>query len=589
MNRVLNSTALLILMLVSAAASAQYNLVHFDMQETCIADSVINRLYEDIASGGASRVGQTGQQMGVDVTDGIGLSSKSQQSVEDLLSVIDFFGELGWNAAGTSEPMLLLSNLADSTCDGMNAWYMNVEDSAHIMAIYYGHEDSPDSMAKDYDFASHEYGHGFFGRHQRARSHEISALNESVSDMFGAAYKAWMTTGKSMDTLTARQDSYLVGEFWAEVMRDYFGYDVDIMRDMANPAVAGDPDYYTRETARNTPIHSLGGVSNLAFVLMSQGGSHPRGASSIEVQGIGIKKAIEIVYYAFFHRIPFNNMPEFGDAVRKAAIRMHGPESVEYRSVDMAFQAVGLNNGLPAAELQQPQEEAEESQREEAQPEPEVVQEETAEIEVADETQQEETAAQPAISISGPTFMVILLAAIFAGSMCMVWLGRNQSKTANAADEMIVDHSGEGMLDIEKRNRAAQADTGAEPKQEPSQATEVFRPAKVKTNLAAILTVAGQRFELSLDSEPLELGRSAELNLPGALKAVLAEQAHISRRHCAIWYKSSTGELYLESRSDNVLQLAGQNIAPHSKAKIDFDQPIEITLATLIITLEPIS
>lgn len=589
MTRVLNSTVLLLLALVSASASAQYNVVHFDMQETCLADSVINRLYEDIAIGGAAGVRQTGQQMGVDVTDGSGVSRKSQQSIDDLLSVIDFFGELGWNAAGTSEPMLLLSNLADSSCDGMNAWYMNVEDSAHIMAIYYGHEDSPDSMAKDYDFASHEYGHGFFGRHQRARSHEISALNESVSDMFGAAYKAWMTTGKSMDTLTARQDSYLVGEFWAEVMRDYFGYDVDIMRDMANPAVAGDPDFYTRETARNTPIHSLGGVSNLAFVLMSQGGAHPRGASTIEVQGIGIKKAIEIVYYAFFHRIPFNTMPEFGDAVRKAAIRMYGADSVEYRSADMAFQAVGLNNGLPASELQQPQEEVDEPQAEQQQPEPEVVQEETPDTEVAEEAQPEEVVNQSGISISGPTFMVVLLAAIFAGSMCMVWLGRNQSRTANAADEMIVDHSGEGMLGMEKRDSAEQVGKGDALVRETPQATEVIRPAKVKTTVPAILTIAGQRFELSLDSEPLELGRGADLNLPGALKALLSEQAHISRKHCAIWYKSSTGELYLESRSDNILQLAGQSIAPNSKAKIDFDQPIEITMATLTVTLEPMS
>lgn len=574
----INRVILLVLLLIPAAAFAQYNVVHFDMQEACIADSVIDRLYEDIASGGASRVRQTGQQMGVDATDGIGVSRKSQQSVDDLLSVIDFFGELGWNAAGTSEPMLLLSNLADSTCDGMNAWYMNVEDSAHIMAIYYGHEDSPDSMAKDYDFASHEYGHSFFGRHQRARSHEISALNESVSDMFGAAYKAWMTTGESMDTLTARQDSYLVGEFWAEVMRDYFGYDVDIMRDMANPAVAGDPDFYTRETARNTPIHSLGGISNLAFVLMSQGGSHPRGASSIQVQGIGIKKAIEIVYYVFFHGIPFNNMPEFGDAVRKAAIRMHGPDSVEYRSADMAFQAVGLNNGLPAAELQQPQEEVEEPQSEQ-----EVVQEETAETEVAEETPQDEIVAQPGISISGPTFMVILLFAILAGSMCMAWLGRKQSRPANAAEEMIVDPSGEGMLGRGK------SDIAEPVKGKAAQATELIRPAKVKTSLAVILTLKGQRFELILDDKPLELGRGADLDLPAALKNMLAEQEHLSRRHSAIWYKSSTAELYLESRSENLLKLAGQSIEAFSKAKIDFDGPIEITMATTTITLEPLA
>lgn len=574
-----------ILLVIPAAALAQYNVVHFDMNESCLADSVIDRFYEDIASGGASGVRQTGQQMGVDVSDGNGVSSKSRQSIDDLLSVIDFFGELGWNAAGTSEPMLLLSNLADSDCDGMNAWYMNVENSAHLMAIYYGHEDSPDSMAKDYDFASHEYGHGFFGRHQRSRSHEISALNESVADMFGAAYKAWMSTGKSMDTLTAREDSYLVGEFWAEVMRDYFGYDVDIMRDMANPAVAGDPDFYTRETARNTPIHSLGGVSNLAFVLMSQGGTHPRGASAIQVQGIGIKKAIEIVYYAFVHRLPFGSMPEFGDAVRKAAIQMHGADSVEYRSADMAFQAVGLNNGLPDQQQEEVEEQQEQAEQEVVQ---EVVQEQTPEPEAAEEEPQEEIVSHSGPSISGPTFMVVLLVAIFAGSMCMVWLGRNQSRPANAADEMIVDHSGEGMLGKDKRDVAKPVRGSDAIGGKASQATEVIRPVKVKTSVACILAISGQQFELTLGDKPLELGRGADLDLPAALKSILAEQENMSRRHCAIWYKPSTGELYLESRSDNLLQLAGQVIEPHSKAKIDFDQPIEITMATTIVAIEPV-
>ena len=43
-------------------------------------------------------------------------------------------------------------------------------------------------------------------------------------------------------------------------------------------------------------MHSSSGIANLAFYLMSQGGTHPRGATTVNVTPIGIAKAAKYVY-----------------------------------------------------------------------------------------------------------------------------------------------------------------------------------------------------------------------------------------------------------------------------------------------------
>ena len=600
--KVIGAGVFAFLILLSKIVTAQYNVIHFDMQENCIPDSITDRLYGTLYESGVASVRNAGAQMGVDVTDSGNMSYKSRQSVDDVISTINFFGQLGWNAAGTSEPLLLLSNLADSDCDGMNAWYSPVGYDAHMMAIYYGHPQAADSMAKDYDFASHEYAHGFFGRHQGSETHEIGALNESVADMFGAAYKAWMTTGKSLDTLVAREDSYLVGEYWAQVMRDYYSYDVANMRDMSDPAAGGDPDYYDSRMARQTQIHSLAGVTNLGFYLMSQGGTHPRGASSIQVQGIGISKSIQLVYYAFVHRLPFSNMPEFSDAIRKAAIRIYGVDSVEYRSANSAFIAVGLQNNLPDS-LTNPASDTPPEQ----QPLPEPITasepEPTSDVgETADETVNEsestdisngpDPSTHQGLSISGPTFMASLLVIIVASSIWLGFLGR-QKKPAVAGSTAETYESANSGYSMMKERRSNEVPPPPKPAPQSSrspvsQTNDVAKPATpVKSVVSAVICANEQRFSLNLDASPVTLGRSSELNLPNELKDLFAKDAHMSRKHCSIWCKPATGELYVQSLTENPLSIEGQEIEPKGKAKVDFDQPIRLLLGQTIIVIEP--
>ena len=61
----------------------------------------------------------------------------------------------------------------------------------------------------------------------------------------------------------------------------------------------------------------------------------------------------------------------------------------------------------------------------------------------------------------------------------------------------------------------------------------------------------------------------------------------MSRHHCSIWYKSSSGELYVQSQTENPLVLMGHDVESNGKAKVDFDQPISLVLGKTTISIEP--
>jgi vibriolysin len=70
---------------------------------------------------------------------------------------------------------------------------------------------------------------------------------------------------------------------------------------MNDPAQAGDSDWYpTRYTGDydNGGVHTNSGIANLAFVLLSDGGTHPQEESAVVVPGIGMEAAADIFYAA---------------------------------------------------------------------------------------------------------------------------------------------------------------------------------------------------------------------------------------------------------------------------------------------------
>ncbi|MFY0578517.1 peptidase M4 family protein [Cystobacter fuscus] len=76
----------------------------------------------------------------------------------------------------------------------------------------------------------------------------------------------------------------------------------DALRYMANPTQDGySYDYYPERytgTGDGGGVHRNSGIPNLAFKLLTTGGTHPRGKTSVQVPGIGIQKAGAIFYKA---------------------------------------------------------------------------------------------------------------------------------------------------------------------------------------------------------------------------------------------------------------------------------------------------
>jgi vibriolysin len=88
-------------------------------------------------------------------------------------------------------------------------------------------------------------------------------------------------------------------------------------------------------------VHINSGISNLAFVLLSDGGKHPREKSPISVKAIGINKAIAIFFEAFTtHLVASSNFQDAMEATVKVAEIKFGEEAA--KSVKNAWAAVGV-------------------------------------------------------------------------------------------------------------------------------------------------------------------------------------------------------------------------------------------------------
>ena len=144
-------------------------------------------------------------------------------------------------------------------------------------------------LSQDADVVAHELTHGVTSNSSNLiYQNESGALNEAWSDIFGSEVDRY--TG---DTGAA---IWLIGE-------DIYtpGTAGDALRDMADPVSQGDYDYYpTRYTGSqdNGGVHWNSGIANLAYKLLVDGGTHPRGKTSVNVSGIGHLAAASIFYNA---------------------------------------------------------------------------------------------------------------------------------------------------------------------------------------------------------------------------------------------------------------------------------------------------
>jgi Zn-dependent metalloprotease len=195
-------------------------------------------------------------------------------------------------------------------------------------------------MSGALDVVGHELTHGITDySSQLIYAGESGALNESFSDMMGTAieffYQAPGTGPLQADYLCA-EDIVTPGG----------------IRSMANPALFGQPDHYSRrailpidDANDNGGVHINSGIGNQAYYLAIEGGTNR--TSGLSVQGVGAANRDQIekvMYRAFTQLMPANGTYAVArSATLQAARDLFGPNSAAERSLTQAWAAVGVN------------------------------------------------------------------------------------------------------------------------------------------------------------------------------------------------------------------------------------------------------
>ena len=187
------------------------------------------------------------------------------------------------------------------------------------------------------EMVGHELGHGLIDSGSRLiYQGESGALNESIADSIGVAFRGWLET-------KGRLTSRLPADIWR--IRGPTGP----LRDMSNPQrVSGLPNHYSdyrflRTDVDHGGVHINSSIMNQGFYLLAVGGRHPDIDTGPEVSGIGMAKALEIFGRAALNILtPVSNFMDAREAFAHTAEILHGKESPEWVATHTAMDAIGI-------------------------------------------------------------------------------------------------------------------------------------------------------------------------------------------------------------------------------------------------------
>jgi vibriolysin len=187
-------------------------------------------------------------------------------------------------------------------------------------------------LARSVDVTAHELTHGVTQNESNLNySGESGGMNEAMSDIFGAFTEAWVDGGKT-GTLTVSANTWKIGEVILP----------PALRYMCDPAADGVSKDFWASNVGTFDVHYSSGVGNLAFCLLSQGGTHPRGKSTTNVPALGMAKAIRILYKAQVDILTSTaNYAAVRTAMEQASTQL-GYDAATKDAVSCAWAAVGV-------------------------------------------------------------------------------------------------------------------------------------------------------------------------------------------------------------------------------------------------------
>lgn len=216
-------------------------------------------------------------------------------------------------------------------------WYQN-------MMTYGDGNGTTFSPLTTLDIAGHEMTHGVTEFSANLTyANESGALNESMSDVFGAMVELYARGG------VITSDTWKIGE------QAYTpATSGDALRYMDNPHLASnggytaddDPDHYSERytgTADNGGVHINSGIANKAFHLATVGGTHH--LSGVTVTGIGATDAAKVWYRSLtVYMTAGTNFSAARTAMLNSATDLYGSSSTQYNTIATAWCAVGVGS-----------------------------------------------------------------------------------------------------------------------------------------------------------------------------------------------------------------------------------------------------
>jgi len=217
----------------------------------------------------------------------------------------------------------------------------------------YGDGDGEDFLPfVSLDIVGHEMTHGLTAyTADLTYSGEPGALNESMSDVFGAMIERYVK-GENTNTWRIGEDAYT-----PRTPGDALRY-MDNPHDATNNGWTADdyPDHYTERYTippgelplpKNDygGVHINSGIPSHAFYLLAKGGTHH--VSGRSMVGIGAEKA-EKIWYRALTRFMSESTDFLGAraATLSAAENLYTSASLEYAAVDKAWCLVGVGVGV---------------------------------------------------------------------------------------------------------------------------------------------------------------------------------------------------------------------------------------------------
>ncbi|WP_233262015.1 M4 family metallopeptidase [Vitiosangium sp. GDMCC 1.1324] len=216
--------------------------------------------------------------------------------------------------------------------------------------MVYGDGDGVNSgmLGLSADVTTHELTHAVTEHESNLTySGESGGLNEALSDIFGAYCESYAS-----GTWATTNAVFMVGDdIWTPAIPG------DALRYMYDPAKDGSSLDYWTSGAGSVDVHYSSGIANLAFTLLSKGGTHPRGKSTVNVTGIGVQKAGAIFYKAnvdfFTASTTFAQARTYTEQAASALGYSVAPVTEAWAAVGLAPppDAIPLMDGVPVTGL----------------------------------------------------------------------------------------------------------------------------------------------------------------------------------------------------------------------------------------------